>query len=69
MKRLKANQQHGCTYCKQVGEKRPAIWRQDGFHGLTACEKHRIQLEADEVRQRREDDHLSEADYQTWYRL
>lgn len=62
MRRLKGNQRHGCDYCRREGKKEPAVWTEAGE---TACDAHKKTL-AD---RRRSDDHLTEADYQTWVRL
>ncbi len=70
MKKLKANQRHGCYYCKQQGVKTPAVYRGDGITGAsyTACEQHKPDLDKYERKQYERDQHLTEADYQTWYR-
>lgn len=47
-----------CTFCKP--EKVHAIWK-DGY-GNFACEDHKNKLYEDS-------DRMTEADYQTWYRI
>uniref|UniRef100_A0AB39CEM0 Uncharacterized protein n=1 Tax=Pseudomonas phage HRDY3 TaxID=3236930 RepID=A0AB39CEM0_9VIRU len=69
MKRLKENQKYGCTWCKKEGRKVPAIWRERGFAGSWACEKHRPDLEKQEREDAVRESRMTEADYQTWGRL
>lgn len=69
MKRLKENQKHGCYWCRQEGIKTQAIWREKGCLGMHACEKHRPDLEKKELADARRDNHVSEADYQTWWKI
>lgn len=68
MKRISSKQRENgmryCTYCKDKGLGRiDAVWRERGGGNL-ACEAHRDNLAA-----RENDDHMTEADYQTWWRL
>ena len=54
-----------CPYCKP--EKVRAIWRRSGFIDFrteVACDKHKHLIEEEP-----DDDHMTEADYQTWWRL
>ena len=54
-----------CSFCRP--EKVPAIWRQEGrlynHKDGYACEAHKDLIPVDR------DEHLTEADYQTWMRL
>lgn len=56
-----------CDHCKP--EKVDAIWRLEGItashqRGDYACEEHKHL-----IKERNESDHMTEADYQTWWRL
>lgn len=69
MKRISGKQRENgmryCTYCKDEGKGRiDALWRESGGGMRFACESHRDKIEA-----RENDDHMTEADYQTWWRL
>jgi len=68
MKKMKPTSTQPCTHCKDR-----ATWRSSGFSlnkWEYACESHKeiIRLKEAAANQRR-DDHMSEADYQTWGRL
>lgn len=51
-----------CSYCH--GKIR-ATHRADGWTGKFCCEQHKQELAKDEKR----NDHISEADYETWMRV
>lgn len=68
MKRIR--EKDGKPWCKFCPEKTVrAVWRSTGM-GINkhACEAHRKELQEFEA-SRRDDGHMSEADYQTWGRL
>lgn len=57
-------------WCKWCPEKTVrAVWRASGHIGEHACEEHREDLLTYERKVRNTEDHLSEADYQTWMRV
>lgn len=66
MKRLNPKINAYCTYCKAEGkEKIKALWVTSNWDKSNrACEDHKHLLPKLEL-----DNHLSEADYQTWMRL
>lgn len=68
MKRIR--EKDGKPWCKFCPEKTVrAVWRSTGMSiNKHACEEHQQELRALEV-SRRDDDHMSEADHQTWGRL
>ncbi|KXS55066.1 MAG: Uncharacterized protein AWU57_569 [Marinobacter sp. T13-3] len=68
MYRLKKNQKHSCSYCREQGIKTPAIWRSRGWYE-TACEDHKAQLDQDETKRETREQRMTEADHQTWGRL
>ncbi len=52
-----------CVYCWKEKEKVvQATWREYGGYEDLACDEHKDKIYV-------EDDHMSEADYQTWGRL
>jgi hypothetical protein len=65
MKKL-LNKQLGprCSYCVN---KTKALYRQDGFAGLFACEEHKKDLLESEAKVNNQP--LTEADYSTWFKL
>ena len=68
MKRLKANQLGPwCSFCN-TGQKKRAVFRQDGFSGKFACDEHKQNLMEYEMSHNKSC-RLTEADYQTWIRL
>lgn len=71
MKMIKATESYQCTWCKAAGKKVPAVWRLKGLGGISkkACEEHREDLREYEKKLQAQDQHMSEADYQTWGRL
>ena len=62
MKPTKQTDTHTCDWCRKSGVKKKAAWRSHGFSTQYACEHHKGSIHKD-------DGHLTEADYQTWYRL
>jgi hypothetical protein len=58
-----------CIYCKVTGKKVQAVWHLTGAN-KQACDEHKHKLvEIITAEHRGNDDHLSEADYQTWMKL
>ncbi len=55
-----------CSWCGQK-----PLWRPSSLSSIRkyACDEHRIQLALEEQARRIRDDHMSEADHQTWGRL
>lgn len=69
MRKLKANQNFNCSFCKQEGKKTKAIYRTWGFY-YAACEAHKElgEQEDSKISEELSNPHLTEADYQTWVR-
>ena len=71
MKKLKKHvQENGamCDFCRP--RKITAIWRTDGMvHIGLACRNHKHKLRELEETHAQHEEHLTEADYQTWMRL
>ncbi|GFD77248.1 hypothetical protein KUL118_01100 [Tenacibaculum sp. KUL118] len=68
MKKLKANQRGPwCSFCEPKTER--AVYRENGFAGKFACSEHKSALAEHEKREVEREEHLTEADYQTWMRL
>lgn len=68
MKKMKPTSTQPCTYCKDR-----AIWRSSGFSLIKmeyACESHKLIVQLKEqAAEKSRNDHMSEADHQTWGRL
>lgn len=61
--KLKSNQLGPyCSFCPPKTER--AVYRQENWRGDFACREHKDLLENSD-----DNDHLTEADYQTWRRL
>lgn len=68
MRKLKPNQLgHWCSFCEKEARKR-ATYTNSGFMQKYACTDHTKELEAWEHKDRGTD-HLTEADYQTWFNV
>lgn len=68
MKRLKPNQIGPyCSFCEPRTTK--AVFRNDVMFNKFACDNHKKDLMKYEHDQDERDSHLTEADYQTWWRL
>jgi hypothetical protein len=59
MKRVKLKETNICEYCRNQGIKRKAEWKDSGRY---VCSEHKEKLNLD-------NGYMTEADYQTWYRL
>lgn len=59
MKHTKAKDTRQCDWCRKAGVKRRATWH---HQGQCACDEHKPLIKPD-------DGHMTEGDYQSWYRL
>ena len=59
MKRTKKTDTMTCEFCRRVGIKKKADWKDSGRY---ACEEHKKDITID-------DGYMSEGDYQSWGRL
>lgn len=65
MKKLKEKQRGPwCSFCPPKTTR--AVYRQDCFSGKFSCERHSEDLL---IIEQKEDDKMTEADYQTWGRV
>lgn len=68
MKILKAKQLGPwCSFCAPKTTR--AVYRENGFADTFSCSKHKSDLAEHEKQQSKRDEHLTEADYQTWMRV
>lgn len=68
MKKLKAKQLGPwCSFCAPKTTR--AVYRENGFADTFACPLHKSNLDIHEKRKSEREEHLTEADYQTWMRV